>query len=43
VAAYLNERRVRHSAVRQENEQRFPAQGIRGRLLARATQPFAPF
>jgi len=35
VEAYLEERRCREEAVRQENEARFPSAGIRERLLAR--------
>jgi uncharacterized protein (DUF433 family) len=35
VAAYLNARAEQRRAVREENERRFPAQGIRARLLGR--------
>jgi uncharacterized protein (DUF433 family) len=35
VEAYLNERRERAKAVREENEKRFPAEGLRERLLSR--------
>jgi uncharacterized protein (DUF433 family) len=35
VAAYLADRAERREVVRQENERRFPAPGLRARLLAR--------
>jgi uncharacterized protein (DUF433 family) len=35
VESYLGERRERSKAVREENEERFPAEGFRERLLAR--------
>ena len=35
VAAYLRERSAQASVVRQENERRSEAQGVRARLLAR--------
>jgi uncharacterized protein (DUF433 family) len=35
IEGYLAERRERSKAVRQENEKRFPAEGLRERLLAR--------
>jgi uncharacterized protein (DUF433 family) len=35
VAAYLTTRTERRGAVREENERRFPSQGIRARLFAR--------
>jgi uncharacterized protein (DUF433 family) len=37
VAAYLRERAAQASVVRQANEGRFEAQGVRARLLARRT------
>jgi uncharacterized protein (DUF433 family) len=38
VDAYLEQRRQSAEAVRRENEQRFPREGIRERLLARQKQ-----
>jgi uncharacterized protein (DUF433 family) len=35
VGAYLQERQQQAATVRQENERRFPAAGVRERLLAR--------
>lgn len=37
--AYLSEREAVRSRVREENEKRFPAEGIRQRLLARKRIP----
>lgn len=37
VDAYLTERSKQREVVRKENEQRFPPDGIRARLLARKT------
>ncbi len=39
VEAYLRQRRVRADTVRTQNESRFDAAGVRGRLLARSTRP----
>lgn len=39
VDRYLAERQVISELVRQENERRFPPQGLRERLLSRQTKP----
>ena len=39
VAAYLNERAAKGSAVREQNERRSDPQGVRARLLARRAPP----
>jgi uncharacterized protein (DUF433 family) len=38
VEAYLQQRQQQAAAVREQNEQRFPPDGIRNRLLARRAQ-----
>jgi hypothetical protein len=39
VDAYLEERRRQAATVRQENERRFPPEGVRDRLMERRATP----
>jgi hypothetical protein len=39
VEAYLQQQRQQAEQVQQENQRRFPAHGLRDRLLARRAQP----